>query len=216
MFEEIVSFESFALVCIFVALGAGMAWRQMRWAAKPVEDSRDQRKEDAKPITDKQPTREEEQIMRLIAADLYNEACNMEPFCGAGKVGGINPAMANALVGARVQQAINAYQSDAYKRRLNAGIQNQRKEEQPAEPPKTAQEAAFHDLMMYGTGIMQTSSSGETRHVPREEYFSGGGSFDGGGASGDWGGSSSSSSSSSDCSSSSSDSGGGSCGGSSD
>ena len=85
MFKEIVSFESLALFVFIVALVAGMAWHQMRWAAKPVEDSRDQREEDAKPSTDKQPTDDEEKITRLIAADLYNEACSMEPFCGEGK-----------------------------------------------------------------------------------------------------------------------------------
>lgn len=210
---EWISFESFALAVLVVALAAFLAWRQMREVAEPLEERRDQREEGKNIIRFSDPSTiviKDYQDALAKYNDTEHQAASMEPFYGEGKVGGINPAIAAALVGVRVQQAANEYQSDAYKRRLNAGIQNQRKAEQPAEPPNTAQEAAFHDLMMYGTGVMHTSPSGETRHVPREEYFSGGG------ASGDFGGSGSSSSSSSDCSSSSSDSGGGSCGGSSD
>lgn len=215
---EWISFESFALAVLIVALAAFLVWRQMREAAEPLEDRRDQREEGKNIIRFSDPSTiviKDYQDALAKYNDTEHQVASMEPFCGAGKLGGINPAIAAALVGARVQQTANAYQSDDYKRRLNAGIQNQRKAEQPIEPPKTAQEAAFHDLMMYGTGVMHTSPSGETRHVPQDEWIGAGGSFDGGGASGDWGSSSSSSSSSSDCSSSSYDSGG-SCGGSSD
>lgn len=43
-----------------------------------------------------------------------------------GQVGGVDPTIAAALVGARLQQATNAYNTDGYRRRLNAGITNHR------------------------------------------------------------------------------------------
>lgn len=78
MFEEIVSFESFALFVFIVALGAGMVWRNMRWAAKPLEDSRNDREASARA-----------EVFREWQAE-YNDTeheqpcASMEPMCGAG------------------------------------------------------------------------------------------------------------------------------------
>ena len=72
-------FESFALVVFIIALAAGMAWRNMRWAAEPLEEKRDQRAKDAQT--------EDFQMKQAMYNDSeHGEFCSeMEPFYGEGK-----------------------------------------------------------------------------------------------------------------------------------
>lgn len=78
MFEEIVSFESFALFVFIMALVAGMAWRQMRWAAKPVEDSMELRTQDS-------AAQDFREAQAHYNDTEHEQPCaSMEPMCGAG------------------------------------------------------------------------------------------------------------------------------------
>lgn len=43
----IISFESFALVCIFVALGAYLVWQQVKAAGRNIEATLERQQEDA-------------------------------------------------------------------------------------------------------------------------------------------------------------------------
>lgn len=196
MFKEFVSFESFALFVFIVALGAGMAWRQMRWSAKPLEDSRDQREEDDKATQD----------FRDALAQ-YNDTehgglSGLEPFCGAGDA---QDRSREAVIRAREEADRQARSRRAVRRAQEAA--------RASKSSSAAEHDVFLPVTAWGSSALPASSNSSSS----SSHFSGsGGSFDGGGASGDWGGLRSSSSSSSDCSSSSSDSGGGSCGGSSD
>ena len=81
---EIISFESFALVCIFVALGAYLVWQQIKAAGRNIEATLDSQPKDA---VSGQAKEDETQRRRMVhEADSYNEACSrMEPFCGEGK-----------------------------------------------------------------------------------------------------------------------------------
>lgn len=84
MFKEIVSFESFALVCIFVALGAYLVWQQVKEAGQRVQDITDRRL--ISHWKDELAKSDEAERRRMVyEADQYNEAFSMEPFCGEGK-----------------------------------------------------------------------------------------------------------------------------------
>lgn len=75
----IISFESFALVCIFVALGAYLVWQQVKEAGRNIEATLDRKPEDA--VSD-QAQEDEAQRRRMVhEADSYNQAASMEPFC---------------------------------------------------------------------------------------------------------------------------------------
>ena len=77
----IFSFESFALVCIFVALGAYLVWQQVKEAGQRVQDITDRRL--ISHWKDELAKSDEAERRRMVyEADQYNEACNMEPFCG--------------------------------------------------------------------------------------------------------------------------------------
>ena len=177
------SFEFFALVLFVVVLAAGLeVWARMSEAGRNIMATLD-----SPPVkSDEQQVAEElarEKRQRLEALDAYNEACNMEPFCGGAEK--------------RSREAIG--------KALKAARDSRTKK-----PPHQSAYQAPHDdgfaLPIVAQGLMDDSSPSS-----RPSFSGGGGSFDGGGASGDWGGSSSGSSSSSDCSSSSSDSGSSSC-----
>lgn len=79
----IISFESFALVCIFVALGAYLVWQQVKAAGRNIEATLKRQPEDA---VSGHAQEDEAQRRRLVhEADSYNQAASMEPFCGEGK-----------------------------------------------------------------------------------------------------------------------------------
>ena len=79
----IISFESFALVCIFVALGAYLVWQQVKEAGRNIEATLEHQQEDA---ANGQAQEDESQRCRMVhEADSYNQAASMEPFCGEGK-----------------------------------------------------------------------------------------------------------------------------------
>ena len=77
------SFEFLALV-LFVVVLAGILWvfEKTSEAGRNIMATLDSVKSDEQQVAE-ELAREKEQ--RFEALDAYNEACNMEPFCGEGK-----------------------------------------------------------------------------------------------------------------------------------
>ena len=78
----IISFESFALVCIFVALGAYLVWQQVKAAGRNIESTLDSYQEDA---VSGQAQEDEAQRRRMVHEADSKPCADLEPFCGEGK-----------------------------------------------------------------------------------------------------------------------------------
>lgn len=74
--------EFFAIVVFVVAVLGLAAWREIKTKRDEAEARMERYKEAARRYAEKI---KEQQIDKFQAADAYNEACNMEPFCGEGK-----------------------------------------------------------------------------------------------------------------------------------
>lgn len=73
--------EFFAIV-VFVVVVLGLAaWREIKAKRDEAEDRMELYEEAARRYAEKLKEQEDE---KLYAVDAYNEACNMEPFCGEG------------------------------------------------------------------------------------------------------------------------------------
>lgn len=79
---EASNLEFFALVVLGVALVAYLVWQQAKHAGEDLQQSTDERMT-AKAMQDAQERQEKRDAIQ--AADDYNQACSMEPFCGEGK-----------------------------------------------------------------------------------------------------------------------------------
>ena len=75
----IISFESFALVCIFMALGAYLVWQQVKAAGRNIEATLDSQPEDA--VSGQ--AQEDEKQRRYMVHEADSKPCaDLEPFCG--------------------------------------------------------------------------------------------------------------------------------------
>lgn len=74
----IISFESFALVCIFVALGAYLVWQQIKAAGRNIEATLDSQPKDA---VSGQAQEDEAQRRRMVH-EADSKPISMEPSCG--------------------------------------------------------------------------------------------------------------------------------------
>lgn len=93
----IISFESFTLVCIFVALGAYLVWQQVKEAGRNIEATLDHSEEYA---VSGQAKEDEAQRRRMVHEADCPYCADMEPFCG----GSDSHARSRAAV-ARAQEA---------------------------------------------------------------------------------------------------------------
>lgn len=74
------NFEFFAIVVFVMAVLGLAAWREINRAGKEFEE--DCRKEKEARTIEAAKVRKDYEEMIKINMDHYNEACNMEPFCG--------------------------------------------------------------------------------------------------------------------------------------
>lgn len=74
--------EFFAIVVFVVAVLGLAAWREIKAKRDEAEARMERYEEAARRYAEKLKEQEDE---NLYAVDAYNEACNMEPFCGEGK-----------------------------------------------------------------------------------------------------------------------------------
>lgn len=90
----IISFESFALVCIFVALGAYLVWQQIKEAGRSIEATLERKPEDAVSGQAQEDEKERRRMEFEADAKFWRElgqenldkfTTSMEPFCGEGK-----------------------------------------------------------------------------------------------------------------------------------
>lgn len=110
---EITNLQLLAIALICLAAIIYYTWRsesvdRIAFLARERDAAKKQEERDA-----------DERERRRMVHEADSKPVSME------RVGGIDPTIAAALVGARVQQATNAYNTDEYQRRLNAGIANQ-------------------------------------------------------------------------------------------
>lgn len=76
------NFEFFAIVVFVMAVLGSLAWKQIKRAGEKFEEDCWKERETFRVAADKVSQDAEE--TRKVNLDLYNEACSMEPFCGAG------------------------------------------------------------------------------------------------------------------------------------
>lgn len=80
------NFEFFAIVVFVMAVLGLAAWREIKAKRDEAEARMDRYEEKARRAAQARRNEEEDaRLAKLYAADDYNEACNIEPFCGEGK-----------------------------------------------------------------------------------------------------------------------------------
>lgn len=80
------NFEFFAIAVFVVAILGLAAWREIKTKRDEAEARMDRYEEKRRIVEKARKIAEEDMhLAKLYAADHYNEACNMEPFCGEGK-----------------------------------------------------------------------------------------------------------------------------------
>lgn len=83
---EMSHFEFFSIVVFVMTIFGALAWREIKIKRDEANARKDRYEEKARRIAQTRKNEEEDaRLAKLYAADHYNEACSMEPFCGEGK-----------------------------------------------------------------------------------------------------------------------------------